>query len=489
MVTVQDYLPTTGHTISNEWAQRVHAARAILRSPHLKDLVQTEDVINLAYGNSIRRPHVSVIVEAVRSVIDCDRYSLEDYKTLEDDSALLAAVQRFFERFGVHEATNGNIVIEAGSTSLFANFCHSYFEGGGVLLCPRGYYHELPAWCEKFSLEFSLIDTRREDEFKVTSQALLSWLSKSSGHARELQKALVLANPTVTGAVYSESELESVSKLASENGIFLVYDIVYAETVFPGIEMAAFPATRKDADNTLVLSSVSKSYGLANVRVGWGCGPEHLIQKLTLYRELTMGTVPFPNQIMAEAALNAPVAYVKNSAAECQRRFLLVEDLIKNLNIEIFDNYIGPFEDFLKIVHEPHAAHSVLLSIPALKGLWSPLGGSFTTSLDLSSYLISKAQLIVSPANSMGFDDMEFRLCFGPIGHSYTHGEAIEIERDAVLQVLKNPRTTFQEDTVPERGFLKGRMLLEKAFEERLLPALRDVLDFNSVPRRTYSAT
>ncbi len=479
MMTMPKRVSPHQRPVSTEWAMRVHKAREILRDPDLNTRDDKDEMINLAYGNSVRRPHASVVVESVKSLFDTNRYSLEDYKTLEDDPALLQTIQRFFKRFEVSDATNGNILIEAGTTSLLANFCHTYFDDGGALLCPRGYYHELPAWCEQFALEFCLLDTRASEDFKVTPEVLGACLSSATPDLRDLPKALVIANPSVTGAVYSSAELEALADLALQHDIFMVYDIVYADTVFPGVTMPGFPRRAAHAENAIVVSSVSKSNGLANVRVGWGCGPERVIRRMTLYRELTMGTVPFPNQIMAEAALRAPLSYIKNSAAECLGRYQMVERLIAELNMEIRRDFGGLFDRLIRIVHVPQAAHSVMLSIPALKNLKSPLGGRFETSLDLAAYLIAEGRVIISPAYSMGFDDLEFRLCFGPIGHAQTHPMSVSVEQNALLSMLKDPAFRIPDDTVPEQGFSQGRSLLEVAFRDRLLPALRKVLEHN----------
>ena len=99
----------------------------------------------------------------------------------------------------------------------------------------------------------------------------------------ERTRMVFIANPNnPTGTYVSRAELEDLrERLRSD--ILLVVDAAYAEFAdapdySSGLEMA------RERDNVMMLRTFSKAYGLANLRLGWGCASPDIIDILNRIR-------------------------------------------------------------------------------------------------------------------------------------------------------------------------------------------------------------
>ncbi|MFL4470297.1 histidinol-phosphate transaminase [Tateyamaria armeniaca] len=111
-------------------------------------------------------------------------------------------------------------------------------------------------------------------------------------------RVVLLANPAnPTGTMLPEGELERLAD-ALPSYVILVIDGAYAEFAAGydgGISLA------KDRDNVLVTRTFSKIYGLGGLRVGWGYGPQQMIDVMTRIRQ------PFNLSVVQLAAAEAAV--------------------------------------------------------------------------------------------------------------------------------------------------------------------------------------
>ncbi len=114
----------------------------------------------------------------------------------------------------------------------------------------------------------------------------------------ERTRVVLLANPAnPTGTMLPEGELERLADGLPHHAI-LVIDGAYAEFAEGydgGISLA------RAHDNVLVTRTFSKIYGLGGLRVGWGYGPQAMIDVMTRIRQ------PFNLSVVQLAAAEAAV--------------------------------------------------------------------------------------------------------------------------------------------------------------------------------------
>lgn len=125
-------------------------------------------------------------------------------------------------------------------------------------------------------------------------------------------RLIVLADPNnPTGASFHPAELDELAALAERSDTLIYRDESFAR--FGGT------AWTGAAGRTLVAGSAGCGYGLGGLRVGWLCGPRHLLPACTVAASLS---APFVPPACQQAAARALLADERVPAAEviAQRR-------------------------------------------------------------------------------------------------------------------------------------------------------------------------
>src|SRR2546427_12279739 len=89
-------------------------------------------------------------------------------------------------------------------------------------------------------------------------------------------RAIVINTPhNPTGKVYSQSELELISRLCVEHDAIAITDEIYEHHVYRGlhISIATLPGM---AERTITISGASKTYSVTGWRIGWLIAPPAL---------------------------------------------------------------------------------------------------------------------------------------------------------------------------------------------------------------------
>ncbi len=85
------------------------------------------------------------------------------------------------------------------------------------------------------------------------------------------------ANPT--GGNLTRSDIEVIAEVAQERNILVLSDEVYKNIIYEGehVSLYALPGMRKQ---TILLDGFSKTYAMTGWRLGWGCMPVELAQRV-----------------------------------------------------------------------------------------------------------------------------------------------------------------------------------------------------------------
>lgn len=446
-------------------------------------------VISLAHGDGVRRPPDAAVAAGIAALLDTENASLDDYLFLQRHEELEAAITEDFAGAGIPADTAANVSVDSGTTRLFAGFLRVATEPGDLLGVPRSYYHPLPSWCELHRVDLDLIPTDREADYKLTAGLLEDWCGL---HRSRPPRAIFLFNPTQTGALYTADELISIAEVVQRSGMLVLEDSVFAGTEFPGQQRVCHLAAAAPsiADRVVTLKGASKAYNLANIRIGWACGPGDLMKGIYDHTVTTSVTIPSLTKAMALAAFRAPVGYLEENARECSERAALITDLVEECN-----DVIGQVADqpVLTVSHKPQAGHAILIAAPGLMGRRLPDGSTVRASTDVTRFLLSTANVATSPGYSLGFDGTELRLAFGSVGLKQTYPSSAARELGSAMAQL----AVFCDKAAPEMAdrvrevsdllhknatqtapepFQAGRELIRTAFRERIAMALRDLL-------------
>ena len=142
-------------------------------------------------------------------------------------------------------------------------------------------------------------------------------------------KLIYLSNPNnPTSSVFTRSEFELFMKYVPKN-ILVILDEAYAIYVASHLD---YPnGLTYSYDNLIVTRTLSKTYGLAGLRVGFAWGPEVLIQNMYKVK------LPFEPSYLAQVAVAAALhdnAFVQETVATNQRNLPKLLHTLDQLGIE-----------------------------------------------------------------------------------------------------------------------------------------------------------
>ena len=133
-------------------------------------------------------------------------------------------------------------------------------------------------------------------------------------------KILMLNFPTnPTGGTADREKLERLAKFAKEKDLIVISDEIYAELTYEGehVSIASLPGMR---ERTLLLHGFSKGFAMTGFRIGFGCGPEWLIEAMMKIHQYCMMCAPILSQEAAIEALVNGVEDVKRMRDQYHKR-------------------------------------------------------------------------------------------------------------------------------------------------------------------------
>jgi len=127
-------------------------------------------------------------------------------------------------------------------------------------------------------------------------------------------------NPT--GVTITREEQEEIVAIAADCGAWLVWDNAFGEITYTADPL---PLPLRRYDKCICFGTLSKSYGLAGLRVGWCLGPPDLLARMALLRDYIALYVSPLLEFFAEIAVrNADrIVMLQREHAQANRRKLL----------------------------------------------------------------------------------------------------------------------------------------------------------------------
>lgn len=164
-----------------------------------------------------------------------------------------------------------------------------------------------------------IIETKAENDFKVTPEELLAALSPRT-------KALILPYPcNPTGAIMEREDLEALAAILRERDILVISDEIYAELTFGGKEHVSIASVEGMQERTVVINGFSKTFSMTGWRLGYACGPAPILAQVTKIHQYAIMCAPTTAQYAAiEALRNGDEAVAAMREEYDMRRRLIV---------------------------------------------------------------------------------------------------------------------------------------------------------------------
>jgi aminotransferase len=158
------------------------------------------------------------------------------------------------------------------------------------------------------------IVTTAEQGYQVDHQQVIDLINDNTC-------AIMINSPgNPTGAVYPRETIEAICAAADRHGLALISDEVYDRLVLDGGAFDSALSLSPSLDNLIMTSSVSKTYSMAGLRLGWAISSERNIVDLQRYHMFISTTENTPSQWAAVAALSGDQGCVDAMVGEYRDR-------------------------------------------------------------------------------------------------------------------------------------------------------------------------
>lgn len=211
-----------------------------------------------------------------------------------------------------------NLIVGNGAIEIIYNFCNAFLAKKKILI-------PAPTFSEYESAS-KLVDCKIEF-FKTMnlSENLDLFISKIPTNG-----CVFICNPNnPTGNILSKKQLKQIILTAKKKSCFVFVDECFIELV-PKSNESVLPLIKK-FDNLFVLRSLTKSFGLAGIRIGYGVGSKQMIKILQKIK------IPWSVNSLAQDAANIAL---KNKS------HLVKSNLIIKKESNYLENQIKKLEGF-----------------------------------------------------------------------------------------------------------------------------------------------
>jgi len=238
-----------------------------------------------------------------------------------------------------------NVFWGNGSDEVLAMAFMAFFSGR-KLYAPDITYSFYSVWAKMFGAE--LITIPLEDNFEISADKFCN-----------LDGGVIIANPNApTGLLLPLDDVERIVRSNPDN--LVIIDEAYID--FAEIGSSALPLLSK-YPNLLVVRTMSKSYSLAGLRIGWAEGHSDLISALQIVRDCFNS---YTLDRVAWSAANAAIAdidYVRNSCA----KVVATRNATRTELIRLGFDVLPSQANFLFVTHPKYSAVELLNYLRANK--------------------------------------------------------------------------------------------------------------------------
>lgn len=275
-------------------------------------------LINLSIGSPDQAPAIGIRRVLSQNVLDGSQYRYTLSRGTENFRS--ACAEWYWARFGVTLDPETEVLPLMGSQDGLAHIFLAYIDPGDLALIPDPGYPIYSAGLMLAGGEKVPVPLLEENRF-------LPNLKKINPDLARKAKLMFLNYPNnPTAAVAPLEFFEEVVKFAKEYDLLICHDAAYSELAFEGYRPVSFLQAQGAKDVGIEFHSVSKTYNLAGVRLGFVVGNANTIGNLAQLKSNIDYGVFAPVMAAGAYALSSEKDSVEeNRNAYQRRRDLLIE--------------------------------------------------------------------------------------------------------------------------------------------------------------------
>ncbi len=263
-------------------------------------------------------PTPQAAIDAIRNV-DC---KVLEYSPSQGYRSYREKLVGYYANYNINLTADDIIITTGGSEAVLFSFL-ACLNPGDEIIMPDPFYANYQAFAISAGAVIRTIPTTIEEGF------CLPKVERFEELINERTKAIMICNPNnPTGYLYTRREMNQIRDLVKKYDLYLFSDEVYREFIYTGSPYISACHLEGIEDNVVLIDSVSKRYSECGIRIG------ALITKNKQLRDAVMKfcqarlSPPLIGQIAAEASLDEPETYTRETYDEyVERRKCLIDGL------------------------------------------------------------------------------------------------------------------------------------------------------------------
>lgn len=282
--------------------------------------------VNLGQGF----PDTDGPTEVLDAAVEAIRSGVNQYPPGPGMPVLRAAIADHQRRFyGLDYDADSEVLVTAGATEAIAGAMLGLLQPDDEVIVFEPMYDSYQA-CIALAGARAVPVTLRPPDYRPDVDRVRTLVGPRT-------RAILVNSPhNPTGMLMDEHELAAIAGIAAEHDLVIISDEVYEHLVFDGLRhrsMAEFPGAR---ERTLVISSGGKTFRTTGWKIGWVCGPPHLVAATRAAKQFLTYVNGAPFQPAIARGLGLPDEYFLGVADELSARR---DELVPALHAVGFDVY------------------------------------------------------------------------------------------------------------------------------------------------------
>ena len=395
--------------IFSEMAENLVGSEIIKLANEVNEKIKNgEHILNLTIGDF--DPSIFPIPEVLKEeIIKAYHARQTNYPASSGMLELRRAVSDFlFTRGGIEYGENQILIAGGGRPLIYAAY-QAIIDPGDSVVFP------VPSWNNNHYSHLAggeqiPIDTHVENNFMLRAEDLKPHIEKAN--------LIALCSPlNPTGTTFGKDDLTDICNLILEENkrregnrkpVYLLFDQIYWQLTFGDtIHYNPIKLVPEMKDYTIFIDGMSKAFAATGVRIGWGFGPQKIMDKM--------------RAIIGHLGAWSPKAE-QVAAANFLKKDKIVDQYLKEFKQRIEQRLNGFFDGFKTLKSlgyrvdaiNPEAAMYLTVKID-LKGMLTEDGKELKSTGEVMQYLLNEAKIALVPFYAFGADRNSpwYRLAIG----------------------------------------------------------------------------
>jgi aspartate aminotransferase len=209
-----------------------------------------------------------------------------------------AIAEKYVRDNGVEGVEPAQVVVSPGGKYSCSLAITAVVSPGDEVIIPAPFWVSYPEMVKLAGGTPKTIFAGKESEFKITPKQLREAITPKT-------RLVVLNSPSnPTGTVYTRAELEALTEVALEAGVYIMSDEIYEYLLYDGVEHVSPASFSKEAaDSVITVAGFSKTFSMTGWRLGTLMAPAPIAKAVASIQSQTSSNATTFAQYGALAAM------------------------------------------------------------------------------------------------------------------------------------------------------------------------------------------